>query len=265
MRRLCQAHERTAFDPYSTRSCPIIGDRHAIAFSASFTDTTTENQSPDCGCLNRRAVGYHGLSSRSTSQRQSGLCSSRIHVGSASAPDKCTTEVSEEMTRPIGHQRSGVTEVRKLVSNPGNIWQLRQKLIVATAQVLLDTDKMASGSLQQGGNALKSDRARSVAAEGRAPSPGKTNQFLLRLRQEVCKLRFATLIKSQIRNAMRDQISSVLKARGRLSIGQCKSNGGNSSPKAMTSLAPLMLEKIPFRGACASTITCAPCAATMGM
>ena len=51
------------------------------------------------GCLNSRIVGYHGLSVRSRSQRQSGEALSATHVGRASAPARCAIEVSEVMMR----------------------------------------------------------------------------------------------------------------------------------------------------------------------
>jgi hypothetical protein len=41
---------------------------------------------PRSGCLKRCMVGYHGLSSRSSSQRQSGTRSSTLQVGRPSVP-----------------------------------------------------------------------------------------------------------------------------------------------------------------------------------
>ena len=63
------------------------------------TVATTPSQSPDRGCRNSRAVGYHGLSSRSSIQRQSGTKGSNIHTGLPSAPARCATAVSTLMTR----------------------------------------------------------------------------------------------------------------------------------------------------------------------
>ena len=46
-----------------------------------------------------RIVGYHGLSSRSVSQRQSGVVDSAIQTGTPRAPARCATAVSDVMNR----------------------------------------------------------------------------------------------------------------------------------------------------------------------
>ena len=46
----------------------------------------TSDQSPGEVCRNSLMVGYQGLSSRSTSQRQSGTVAKGTHTGTPSAP-----------------------------------------------------------------------------------------------------------------------------------------------------------------------------------
>ena len=59
---------------------------------------TTDAQSPACGWRNTRAVGYQGLSSRASCQRQSLSCASNTQVGRPKAAAKCATEVSTVTT-----------------------------------------------------------------------------------------------------------------------------------------------------------------------
>ena len=56
-------------------------------------------QSPRRDWRNSRIVGYQGLSSRSSSQRQSGEKGNATHTGAASAPARCATAVSDVITR----------------------------------------------------------------------------------------------------------------------------------------------------------------------
>src|ERR1039458_3880184 len=72
---------------------------HDWLSSTSPTRAITLSQSPALGCLNNRAVGYHGLSSRPVSQRHSPLNGRRIKAGFPIAPARCATAVSTEMTR----------------------------------------------------------------------------------------------------------------------------------------------------------------------
>ena len=69
------------------------------SISAAATSRTTASQSPGPGCRKSRAVGYHGLSVRTSCQRQSGANGSRIHTGLARAPARCATLVSTLTTR----------------------------------------------------------------------------------------------------------------------------------------------------------------------
>ena len=50
-------------------------------------------------CRNRHIVGYQGLSSRATSQRQSGAACNRVQTGRPSAPARCAGKLSTEITR----------------------------------------------------------------------------------------------------------------------------------------------------------------------
>src|SRR2546422_4883318 len=74
------------------------------SFSTSaVTLSRTLSQSPRLGCLNSRAVGYHGLSSRSCSHLQSAANGRSIHTGLPSAPARCAAAVSTLMTRSEEH------------------------------------------------------------------------------------------------------------------------------------------------------------------
>ena len=70
----------------------------AAASSAATRGITSSHPSPG-RWRNSRMVGYHGLSSRSSSQRQSFTQGSSTHVGLPSAPARCATAVSTVMTR----------------------------------------------------------------------------------------------------------------------------------------------------------------------
>src|SRR5580658_591300 len=61
-------------------------------------------------CRNNRAVGYQGLSSRSSSQRQSGTNGSNIQTGLASAPARWATLVSTATTRSMFAASAAVSE-----------------------------------------------------------------------------------------------------------------------------------------------------------
>lgn len=54
--------------------------------SASRTASMTVFQSPNAGCLNNRASGYHGLSVRSSNHRQHVSKRFMIHTGLPIAP-----------------------------------------------------------------------------------------------------------------------------------------------------------------------------------
>ena len=59
----------------------------------------TSLQSPGFFWRKRRMVGYHGLSSRSKSQRQQPANGRTVHTGRPSAPAKWADDVSAEMIR----------------------------------------------------------------------------------------------------------------------------------------------------------------------
>ena len=82
--------------PARMSRCERAGERQA---SAAATRSITPLQSPSFSCRNRRALGYHGLSSRPSIHRQSGAAATRIHTGTPSAPATCATAVSTVITR----------------------------------------------------------------------------------------------------------------------------------------------------------------------
>ena len=71
----------------ATARARIVATRfHASARSSAVTRSNSSGQSPGVRCLNSRMVGYHGLSSRSMSQRQSGTDCSATQTRAPSAP-----------------------------------------------------------------------------------------------------------------------------------------------------------------------------------
>ena len=71
----------------------------APARSSPITLPTTSAQSPATRCRNSRAVGYHGVRSDASIQRQSERCGSRIQVGLPIAPARCAMQVSVVITK----------------------------------------------------------------------------------------------------------------------------------------------------------------------
>src|SRR5215469_16839478 len=61
-----------------------------VAANSPAIRKNTSSQTPSRCCLNSRAVGYHGESSRWSSQRQSLSKRFKIHTGLLSAPARCT-------------------------------------------------------------------------------------------------------------------------------------------------------------------------------
>src|SRR3546814_245673 len=88
--------------------------RAASSASAARTRASTPSQSPKVVCRNSLALGYQGLSSRSTSQRQSALRDSTTQTGRPSAPARCATEVQVVTTR--SSRRIATAVSRKLCS-----------------------------------------------------------------------------------------------------------------------------------------------------
>src|SRR5207237_4695382 len=80
----------------------------AVAESAARTRSIGVDPSPACCCRNRRIVGYQGLSSRSSSQRQQVSKRLSNQTGLPSAPAKCATEVSTLITRSNASTRAAV-------------------------------------------------------------------------------------------------------------------------------------------------------------
>src|SRR5450759_2178618 len=89
----------------------LLSDKnHPIKSANSFlTFAITLDQSPVTGCLNSLAVGYHGLSSRSSSHRQSQLNGNNIHTGLPIAPARWATDVSTEITTSINCTSAAVS------------------------------------------------------------------------------------------------------------------------------------------------------------
>src|SRR5271157_2830508 len=96
-------HDRESFKGVTHGKSP--SERRTGVFATSSrnsrpTRATTSCQFPNVDWRNRRAVGYQGLSSRSSIQRQSGELFNRIQTGLPMARARWATEVSMEITRP---------------------------------------------------------------------------------------------------------------------------------------------------------------------
>ena len=70
-----------------------------FTLKSSAIRANTSSQSPHDFCRNNRIVGYQGLSSRSTSQRQSAANGSATQIGTPSAPARCASDESDVITR----------------------------------------------------------------------------------------------------------------------------------------------------------------------
>ena len=82
---------------------PVQPDAAASSLSRSATliSSNTPAQSPGCVCRNSRIVGYHGLSLRSSSQRQSGTNGSATHTGTVSPAVQVRREAKLMIMNPI--------------------------------------------------------------------------------------------------------------------------------------------------------------------
>src|SRR6185437_8372668 len=82
------AYEFRANDP--TATCEA---------SSVVTRSMTDSQSSARVCLNRRMVGYQGVSSRPSIQRQSACAGNRVHVRTPSAPARWAESVSTQINK----------------------------------------------------------------------------------------------------------------------------------------------------------------------
>src|SRR5450755_581540 len=77
----------------------IVERSHTLACNASRTASMTSAHWKCVDCRNRRIDGYQAVTSLVRPQRQSAARGSKVHTGLPSAPARCATEVSTEITR----------------------------------------------------------------------------------------------------------------------------------------------------------------------
>ena len=93
-------------------------------------------------CRNRRAVGYHGLESRSSSQRQSGIKVTIIQTGCPSAPARWAMLVSTEMMRSkCSYERRRVGVIAKRAGEMVNALALIEDRRIGETNIFLQADK----------------------------------------------------------------------------------------------------------------------------
>src|SRR5215831_19366937 len=81
-------------------AAPTGDDRCSTnCLSAAQMSFTTVVHSPAVACRNSLAVGYQGVSLRSSNHRQSGMKGNSTHTGRPNAPARLTMDVSIEITR----------------------------------------------------------------------------------------------------------------------------------------------------------------------
>ena len=85
--------------PAALNGISLAASPCATALSSVATRAITSGQSSPQLWRNSRMVGYHGLSSRLSIQRQSVTDGSNNHTGLPSAPARCATDVSTVITR----------------------------------------------------------------------------------------------------------------------------------------------------------------------
>ena len=104
--------ERRRYNASPTR--PRSRSRTTLS-KAPATSRATDAQSPGRGWRNKRIVGYHGVSSRPSIQRQSASCFSSTQVGRPSVPARCAGMPSTQITRSSAHIAAaacGISRVR---------------------------------------------------------------------------------------------------------------------------------------------------------
>jgi hypothetical protein len=94
---------------------------HSIAFSCKPTSAKTFDQSCIEFCRNSLAVGYHGLSLRSSSQRHSALYDNSTQSGLPMAPARWATLVQTEITKSRFSIRPAVSEKSSSLLPQGRI------------------------------------------------------------------------------------------------------------------------------------------------
>ncbi len=122
---------------------------------------------------NSRIVGYHGLSSRPRSQRQSDTHGVNSQVGLASAPAKCDTAESMVMTRSSAAIAAAVAaKPTSLGRNIGDL-EVAMRLEVGGTRPDLETDEGHALHLEQRRQLLELDRAPPVVDMLGIAGPGE--------------------------------------------------------------------------------------------
>jgi len=85
----------------------------------------TGSQAPGHAGRKRRIVGYQGLSSRPSIQRQSAAASSKVHTGTPSAPAGRGALLLPLVPAPLGRPRyAGHPRAHFPLSFPSHLWYL---------------------------------------------------------------------------------------------------------------------------------------------
>ena len=108
--------------------------------SASRTPAITLSQSPTFGWRNKRAVGYHGLSSRSSSQRKSGENGRRIHRLRHGARQMGDRGIDADHEIEMRDDAGGIGEVLKLRPEMHDVGVSRHQGGIAVAQLRMQAD-----------------------------------------------------------------------------------------------------------------------------
>ena len=156
----------------------------------------------------------------------------------------------------VGDQRSGVGEVGHLVHEVDQ----REGPLVASGRSFCRLKNCRPDSVEQGRQPIRAiDRRRSVARLLAFAGPCQADP---QTRTDIAARRVRQASTALHRRAIGGRAGIVARvvpsAKGRLSIGQCRSNGGSSSPRATTRSTPGMLRSRRTSGSCTSMITRKP-------
>ena len=186
-------------------------------------------------CRNNRAVGYHGVSSRSSSHRQSGMYGSSTQTGRA--PTRCATlQYPLEMIRiQVRDQRRGIARNLQISSEVQDVALSLQQLHIRRTHVSLPLTKVASMPSTSGRNDVDGiDRLWSLVWAGR-PDQSEADPAAIGRAEPRCPIRGSLCIGAQIRRCGSGGSGSnvVEKASGKLrsgSAGQLPGVHGRATP-----------------------------------
>src|SRR5215472_2933060 len=137
------------------------------------TRPMTPGQSPRVVWRKSRIEGYQGLSSRPSSQRQSGANESSVHTGLPSAPARCAIAVSTEITRSSWLITAAVSATSSSAGDKSTIRSVSSDAPISPARSPFCRLKKVTPSMRSSGSSANkegSERSRSLSKSGFQPA-----------------------------------------------------------------------------------------------